>query len=49
MICEGLFKTLLWVANFVLFAAGALLIGAGIYVYFDMHVRTKYYLQLISR
>jgi len=42
MICEGLFKTLLWVANFVLFAAGALLIGAGIYVYFDMHDYLKF-------
>ena len=40
MICEGLLKTLLWVANFVLFAAGALLIGVGIYVYSNMKART---------
>ena len=49
MMCEGILKTLLWVANFVLFAAGALLLGAGIYVYTQMNVRTKDYLLLISK
>ena len=37
MICSSLFKTLLWVANFVIFAAGMFLIGAGIYVYKEMN------------
>jgi len=37
MICSSLLRTLLWVTNFVLFAAGAFLIGAGIYVYTQMN------------
>jgi len=37
MICSSLLKTLLWVANFVIFAAGMFLIGAGIYVYKEMN------------
>ena len=37
MICSGLLKYLLWIANFVIFAAGVLLIGVGIYVYKEMN------------
>jgi len=36
MVCGSMFKTLLWITNFVLFAAGAFLIGAGIYVWSEM-------------
>ena len=37
MICKGLFKSLLCVSSFVLFAVGAFLIGAGIYVFIQMN------------
>ena len=47
MICGSLFKTLLWITNFVLFAAGAFLIGAGIYVYSEMKAKTINYLMTL--
>ena len=40
MVCGSMFKTLLWITNFVLFAAGAFLIGAGIYVWLEMKAKT---------